>query len=364
MFSSLFTKMAVLLLALVICLAPAGKAIAGESTMPPGFPEVIDPAIASKYVYTEYGDYTKALNIPTYEWMPAGAPPRAMVLAIHGLTLHGRRYRVLARTLAVNGIGVVALDMRGFGSCYFGEEAARFSTKEDDKRKVDYEKSYEDIVKLAQLIKQKYPDLRLIVLGESLGCTFCVRLAAEHPELVFGIALSAPAVKLNHDMFAGHGQILDGVAAAIKPDHELNMKGFFAELCSARPQVQQEMLDDPYIRKELTIKALLSTDENVGKTAKYGKATDKKLSVVVLQGSKDGCVSPKHVVDLMNNMPSDDQRLDWRGNFGHLQLETVYMQIPTIDAVADWLNSHSNAREMRLSEIQREVAALGGTVSQ
>jgi alpha-beta hydrolase superfamily lysophospholipase len=364
MTNSLFTKVGGALLALSICFVPVGKAIAGESTMPPGFQEKIDPQLASKYVYTDYGDYTKALNIPTYEWMPAQGAPRAIVLGVHGLTLHGRRYRVLARTLAVNGIGFVSMDMRGFGSCYFGPEAAQFSTKDDDKRKVDYEKSYVDLVNLAQLIKKKYPDLRLMVLGESLGCTFCVRLAAEHPELVFGIALSAPAVKLNHDMFAGHGQILDGLSAAVKPDHELDMKGFFAELCSKRPEVQDEMLQDPYIRKELTIKALLSTDENVGKTAKWGKSTDKKLSVLVLQGSKDGCVSPKHVVDLMNNMPSDDQTLDWRGNFGHLQLETVYMQIPTIDAIADWLNSHSSAREARLTEVQHDVAALGGTVSE
>jgi len=364
MTNSLFTKIAGAFLALSICFVPLGKANAGESTMPPGFPEHIDPDLASKYVYTEDGDYTKALGIPTYEWMPAGSvPPKAIVLGIHGLTLHGRRYRVIARTFAVNGAGFISMDMRGFGACYFGDWQ-RFSTKDDDRRKVDYEKSYEDIVKLAGMIKQKYPDLRLIVLGESLGCTFCVRLAAEHPELVYGIALSAPAVRLNHDMFEGHGQILDGVAAALKPDHEINLKGFFADLCSARKDVQEEMLEDPYIRKELSIRALLSTDEVCGKTAKWGKGTDKKLAVLVLQGSKDGCVSPKHVVDLMNNMPSDDQTLDWRGNFGHLQLETVYMQVPTIDAISDWLQDHSAVREARLSEVQHEIAGLGGTISE
>jgi alpha-beta hydrolase superfamily lysophospholipase len=363
MTNSLFVKIAGIFLGLSILFVPVGAARAGESTMPPSFHEIIDPEMASKYVYTENGDYTKALGFPTYEWMPVGAPPKAMVLGIHGLTLHGRRFRVLARTFAVNGSGFVSMDMRGFGSCYFGDYQ-RFSTKDDDRHKVDYEKSYEDIVKLAQAIKQKYPDLRLIVLGESLGCTFCVRLAAEHPELVYGLAMSAPAIKLNHDMFAGHGQIFDGVAAALKPDHEIDLKGFFADLCSARADVQAEMQDDPYIRKELGIHALLSTDEVVGKTAKWGKSTDKRLAVLILQGSKDGCVSPKHVVDLMNNMPSDDQTLDWRGNFGHLQLETVYMQIPTIDAVSDWLQDHSAIREARLSEIQHEVAALGGTVSQ
>jgi hypothetical protein len=64
----------------------------------------------------------------------------------------------------------------------------------------------------------------------------------------------------------------------------------------------------------------------------------------------------------MNNMPSADQTLDWRGNFGHLQLETVFVRIPTIDAVSNWLQDHSLVREARLSEIQHEVAQLGGTI--
>src|SRR5579883_3189234 len=92
-------------------------AFAAESTMPETFKEQINPALAGRYTYTENGDYTKAVGLPTYEWMPTDGPPKAIVLGIHGLTLHGRRYRVLARALAVNGIGFVAMDMRGFGSC-------------------------------------------------------------------------------------------------------------------------------------------------------------------------------------------------------------------------------------------------------
>src|SRR5277367_2648604 len=101
MTNSLFTRIAGILLGLSICFVPTVPASAGESTMPASFKEYIDPALASKYAYTENGDYTKALGFPTYEWMPVDAPPKAMVLGIHGLTLHGRRFRVLARTFAV-----------------------------------------------------------------------------------------------------------------------------------------------------------------------------------------------------------------------------------------------------------------------
>lgn len=332
--------------------------------MPP-YTDDVNPELAKRYVYTQDGDYTKALNMPTYEWMPANTaqPPKVMFLGIHGMTLHGRRFRVIARALALNGAGFVALDMRGFGRCKYDDQHL-FSTKDDDKTKVDHEKSYESIVQLAKLIKQRYPDTKLIPMGESLGCTFCVRLAAEHPEIVEAIAISAPAVKVNKDMYFGHGQIRQGVRAILKPDHEVDLKPFFADLCSNRPEVQKEMMDDPFIRKQLKIRELLSTDKFVEKTEEYGKKTSPKLGVLILQGSADGCVSPKHVTDLMNAMPSIDQTLDWRGNFGHLQLETCYMRPQTISAIANWLLAHNKDQEARIAGFQDEVKQLGGTISQ
>jgi len=351
------------ILATVFSFMPLGAAIAGESTMPAKYVETLKPELAAKYVYTEDGDYTKALDMPTYEWMPADGNLKAIVVGVHGLTLHGRRFRVLARSLAVNGIGFVALDMRGFGRCKW-DDKKQFSTKDDDKTKVNHEKSYEEVVQLVTLVKQKHPDVRLIALGESLGCTFCVRLAGEHPDLVQGIVLSAPAVKINADMYAGKGQIRQGLKAIVTPHHELDMKGFFTDLVSQRQNVQDEMTDDPFIVKELPLGALISTDKFVDQTAKWGKNTNQNLAVLILQGSKDGCVSPKHVTDLMNNMPSDDQTLAWRGNFGHLQLETIYMRAQTIDAIAGWLFNHGVDGKQKMQGLQQNIADLGGNLMQ
>src|SRR4030095_15147 len=220
----------------------------------------VTPELAAQYKYIEDGEFTEKLKIPTYEWMPANVPPRAIVVAIHGLTLHGRRYRVLARMLAANNVGVVALDMRGVGRCHF-DDKKQFTTADDDKTRVNHEKSYEDIVQLAKLIKGKYPGLKLLLMGESLGCTFCVRMAAEHPELTDAILLSAPAVRVNSKMYFGHGTALRGVRAVFTPSHEIKLHSLFEYLVSNRQEVANEMIDDPLIVKELSLKALLSTDK-------------------------------------------------------------------------------------------------------
>ncbi len=356
------TRAKVLTLAAGVGLVASHSAFAAESTMPPQYAEQIKPEVAARYRYTEDGAYSKSVGVPTYEWLPADGTPKAVVLGIHGLTLHGRRFRVLARSVAVNGIGFVSLDMRGFGRCLF-DENKQFSTATDDRTKIDNEKSYEDIVKLAQQIKAAYPDRPLVALGESLGCTFCVRLAAEHPELVTGVILSAPAVKVNKDMYFGNGQIRQGLKSIVVPDHEMNLSGFFAELCSSRKDVQNEMLDDPLVLKKITLRRLVATDLFVDKITDWGKQTDRSLSVLILQGSSDGCVSPKHVTDLMNAMPSDDQNLAWRGKYGHLQLETMFMRAPVIDAIGNWLLDHGIERRGKMKALQQNIEDLGGQVS-
>ena len=351
------------LLAICMGFVSSPVAIAGESTMPEDFVERVTPELAAKYKYIEDGEFTEQLNVPTYEWMPANGPPRAIVLAVHGLTLHGRRYRVLARMLAANNVGVVSLDMRGFGRCHF-DPNRRFSSADDDKTKVNHEKSYADIVRLAQLIKQKYRDDKLLLIGESLGCTFCVRLAGEHPELTDAILLSAPAVRVNSKMYIGHGTVARGIKAVFTPGHDINLHSFFEYLVSNNPKVSKEMIDDPLILKELSLKALLSTDKFVSRTARWGKSVSDKMPVLILQGSRDSCVSPKKVTDLLNAMPSNDQTLAWRGNYGHLQLETVFMRTTIIDAVVNFLRNHSRENIPELKAFQQQIVDAGGTLAE
>lgn len=72
-FSILFES---LILLAVTTFASAHPVIAGESTMPDSYVENVAPETAAKYVYTEDGQYTKSLNIPTYEWMPTARRKR------------------------------------------------------------------------------------------------------------------------------------------------------------------------------------------------------------------------------------------------------------------------------------------------
>jgi alpha-beta hydrolase superfamily lysophospholipase len=334
-----------------------------ESTMPAGYADIVKPELAAKYTYTEDGEFSKALNVPTYEWMPVGPEPSAIVVGVHGLTLHGRSYRVLARVFATNGIGFISTDMRGFGRCKF-DDKKQFSSDKDNKAAINHEKSYQDLVKLIQLVKEKYSKQKVIVLGESLGCTFCVRLAGDQKTLVDGIVLSAPAVRVNPKMYAAPSSIEAGAEAALLSwKGDVDLHSFLNNLVSNRQEVRKELLDDPVLLKKVPLTALLSTDLFVEKTAHWGKTVDEHLPVLILQGSSDGCVAAKHVTDLMDSMPSDDQTLAWRGKYGHLQLETMYIRPTVIDALVNWLDDHGVENQRQLTEIENSINDLGGQLS-
>jgi acylglycerol lipase len=353
------SQLLVTLVAAALLLVASPNSQAGELTIPA--PGLITPDAASRYKYTEDGEFTKELKLPTYEWMPVSGTPKAIVLGIHGLTLHGRRYGVLARTSALNGYGFIALDMRGFGRARFDPDKL-FSTKEDDKTKINHEKSYADIRQLANLIKIKYPSTPIIALGESLGCTFAVRVAAEHPDLISGIVLCAPAVKVNPKMYLTTANIAEGMKAIVRPSGMLKLDTFIRELVSPRPEVVKEMLDDPMVLKEIYIMDLLSTDSFVEKTAKYGKTMSETMPILILQGAADSCVVPKSVTDLMCAMPSHDQTLRWLGNYGHLQLETSAVRSITIDALNDWMSDHSARSDDEHVVIEKDIQNVGGTL--
>jgi alpha-beta hydrolase superfamily lysophospholipase len=199
-------------------------------------------------------------------------------------------------------------------------------------------------------------------MGESLGCTFALRLASEHPSLVDGIVLSAPAVKVNPKMYIGHGNLRQGAKALVKPSHMVGLNSFMRNLVSPRPDVVSEMLDDPFILKELNLGALISTDEFVAKTLEWGKGVNKHLPILIFQGSIDNCVSAKHVIDLTNIMPSDDQTLAWRGSYGHLQLETVFVRSSILNGLVGWMYDHSVEIQPRLQKAQDTITNVGGRI--
>ena len=314
--------------------------------------------------FVKHGPLAKELNIPTYEWMPSDCTPHEMVLAVHGLTLHGRSYELMGKVFALGGIYFTSFDMRGFGvNQKKFTPNHEFCDEGDCKWHVDYEKSYNDLVRVATALKKKNPGLKLTVVGESLGATLAVQIAGEHPELIDKLILSAPAVRLNHAMFTNSQTVVSSLyALAISPKFSMNLHGFISKLVSNNPKICEEMLNDPLVRKEMPLSDLLKTDMYVGRTLKYAKLIQPQIPILTIQGGKDHCVIPEAIVQLSEVTHSTDQTLRWLDQTGHLLLETSFLKPGTVNSLDNWFDNHQDGHMAEIQVLHEGIRGLGGKI--
>ena len=146
-------------------------------------PPLPDTGLLDKPPVTS-GTFTMAdgFVLPYRAWLPDG-PPRAVVLALHGMNDSRDAWEYPAPDFVNAGIAIYAPDQRGFGTTPDRGHWAGSQVMASDARR------------MAEILRQKYPRTRLVLMGESMGAAVLMVLAAEHdPPPVDGYVLVSPAV--------------------------------------------------------------------------------------------------------------------------------------------------------------------------
>jgi acylglycerol lipase len=298
--------------------------------------------------YRQDGAIAKQVRMPIYSWQSKSAAPRGVVLAIHGLVMHGKSYDRMARTLAAQGFVVYATDLRGYGRCG-SEHHHEFCELPDCKQKIDYEKSFGDLVKLSHALKEQYPSVPFYCIGESLGGAMAIKMSSKYPELINGLILSAPAIK-RHNFFDPYLMAQAASWIAVNPKAQLDLMPFVRKFASDDPDVINEMQNDPLLRTHLSAYELLKSHNAVRKTISYVPGIKPEIPVLVIQGSADRCIKANAVMLLLSRLRSVDQTVKWFHQRGHILLETSHVKPDTMDSVVMWLSDHANEHELQVQE--------------
>jgi alpha-beta hydrolase superfamily lysophospholipase len=127
-------------------------------------------------------------RLPLRSWAPA-EPPRAAIVAMHGLNLHSGGFEAVGAFLAARGFVVYAFDQRGFG------RAPQHGIWAGGDRMAD------DAWQVARLLRERHSDVPLYGLGESMGGAVFLRALQRHPpNWIDAVALTAPAVWSRDEM--------------------------------------------------------------------------------------------------------------------------------------------------------------------
>lgn len=270
-------------------------------------------------------------GVPVTTWQDTTQRPKAMAIAVHGLTMHGSVYDTMARRLASEGFIVIAPDLRGFGR--WMETSAN-----KDYNKMDYDQSYNDLVSLLKSAREEHPTLPMFCIGESLGAVMVLHAAAENPNEVSGLILSSPAIRRH----AFVGPLTANAAPFIaRPNRQVNLVPYIKRFASEDRQITEAALEDPLVRKHMSAFEFLRTCNTIKPALDYAEKLPSNMPVLIIQGSKDRMVRSNAVVLCLEHMKSMDQTVRWFSNRGHLLLETAYVRPDTMETVDAWLTSHA-----------------------
>jgi alpha-beta hydrolase superfamily lysophospholipase len=135
------------------------------------------PVLTSEYFVTADG-----MRLPLRVWSTV-APPRAVILALHGFNDYSKSFEAPAAAWRKAGIAVYAYDQRGFGAAphhgLWPGVAAMTG----------------DLVAASQLLRARYPATPIYLVGESMGASVILAAYASAAQpAADGVVLSAPAV--------------------------------------------------------------------------------------------------------------------------------------------------------------------------
>ncbi|WP_420450601.1 alpha/beta hydrolase [Ilumatobacter sp.] len=120
-------------------------------------------------------------ELQTYRWSP-GSEPTAAVQIQHGLAEHAGRYRRVAEQLTAAGFVVYAPDSRGAGR----SAVDGYGAWGDD----GWDGWVDDVGRLVDRIRDEHPDLRLGLLGHSMGSFASQQYLLDRSDTVDAVVLS------------------------------------------------------------------------------------------------------------------------------------------------------------------------------
>jgi acylglycerol lipase len=264
----------------------------------------------------------RGLRIHVRTWLP-DRPPAGVVVIAHGFAEHGGRYARVADRLTAAGIAVVAPDHRGHGL----SEGRRTSI-------VRFEDYVDDLATVIAQVRARWPSLRVVLLGHSMGGLIALDLAVRQAVPLDGLILSAPAAcprEVSRFTLAV-GRALSRVAP------NTGVLRLPLNRISRDPAVVDAYNNDPLVFRT-PIRARLGAEMLDAMDRVDAGLPELHVPLLVMQGTSDGLVDPgcgPHVYDRAGSGDKTLKMYDglWHEIFNEPERDHV------IGDLTGWLESH------------------------
>lgn len=278
-------------------------------------------------VHAASADMTTSVNVPIARWSDSEVEPRAVLLCIHGLGLHKGNFEALGKRMAQEGIITYAVDVRGFGEW---QKYAQYS-------KVDLKGALADVGNVISSIKNKYPDLPVVLLGESMGGAIALHATAQNQDKVAGLISSVPAA----DRFHGADDELHIALNAFFRgfDAPINVGKMVVSRSTKKDELRQDWQNDPNARMKYTVRELMQF-QSFMKSNKEMAHLIARTPVLMVQGGQDNLVIPAGTLALKNALTTPNKQFVLSGTSEHLIFEGDQFTDKVLGFVLSWIDKN------------------------
>ncbi|GAP14440.1 lysophospholipase [Longilinea arvoryzae] len=208
------------------------------------------------------------------EWRPDGNI-RAGVALVHGIGEHSGRYRHVADYFNKQGIGVVSMDHRGHGRT--GGLRGHGS----------YDQILEDIDRLLEETRQRYPGLPIFLYGHSLGGSLVLYYVLKRRPQLNGVICTSPglipAPQPQSKIILAH--VMAVIAPSFRVNTDLDQSGL-----SRDPSVAQIYAADPLVHGMISARLGLDLLQDGEWIIQH--ASEFSLPLLLMHGSADRLADP------------------------------------------------------------------------
>nr|WP_026601354.1 alpha/beta hydrolase [Methylomonas sp. 11b] len=285
-------------------------------------------------------------SLPLRRWLP-DTEPNAVIIALHGFNDYSHFFDAPGNYFSKLGIACFAYDQRGFGAApqrglWAGSEAYA-----------------QDLKQLTRLLKQRYPNKPLYLLGESMGGAIVIT-AVQQDDMpdVAGIILAAPALWARSTMPWYQTSLLWTLAHSLP---WLTLTGSGLEIMpSDNIDMLRAMGRDPMVIKATRVETVYGLTNLMD--AAFDSAGSLRAHTLMLYGEKDEVI-PKEptyafLQQMLNTTDTAEKTVAIYQNGYHMLLRDLQAPTAWQDIVA-WIKSGPNQLPSGADSRARQLLSKG-----
>lgn len=263
--------------------------------------------------------------------------PRAVVIAVHGLSGAASDFWLAGERLATRGLHLYAFDLRGQGR----------DPQEADRGHVRSARLWrQDLQTFALLVRERHPGAPQFWMGESLGSLIVLHasVAAPKGDSPAGLVLTSPVAGMKQPLPDGKRWLLEA-ASLMVPRKRVSL-GKLAGVDEAAIQVTSttthggQMALTPHHVSSFSTRLLAETGKWIDTAPKAAHRT--RLPLLMLASPNDVVSSAKQIESLYECFAGEEKKLRWYPRSYHLLLHDVERE-QVVSDLASWLESRINS---------------------